>query len=1345
MSSPTSSSSQHTYRTLPPAQDSHNASPHPSTTGPAPFSPVPCVALNSSGGASACEPGSTPQANVSRNKPEDIVIQATLPTHRHQGPLRFVSFRSGAGPRVAALPREHPPPSAATSAPTIATTDIATAGSSDAPPTSVRARVALNGMAVDALFDTGAAVSLVRETLCLRRQARINKDRVRLVTASGESMTSSGRATLRVTLADRQADWTFVVVPDHQLVEDVIIGMDLLAAAGTIIDARRGSVQVDGWSPLWTTRHGGTPSESSSSSGPTVASVQLPRVLRVSARVERALTPRTGDVAAAVAEYCDLLTTHSLSALAVAAITLPPTEDGEPGLVIDADDSERPFRSELPEDAFPPVVPPNAPEAPTDTVSLDHLCKHPDFAQRSSEELAAAHHKVQGLIKEYQALFVASGVTPPVAKVPPMRIQTYSGSSPIVAPARRLPPQQLRVAQEEVKKMLDAGVIKRAESSSFRSNMVLVRKKDGSCRPCIDYRPLNKETPPDQWPMPRIDEILEGMHGAKFFTTLDAANGYWQIAVHDSDQEKTAFAVNGELYQFTRMPFGLRNAPAIFQRIMQTTLHEAVGIFVFVYIDDVVVFSRTFEEHLVHLRRVFDTLVAAGISLRLSKCHFIRDHVLYLGHQISPQGLRPDPAKTEALRQYPQPQDKAALRRFLGFAGYMRRFVPGFARLARPLNRLLGNGPNKRPRPFEWSDECSRAFHALVTALSSPPVLALPDFSQPFELCTDASDYGIGAALMQDGRPIAYYSRTLDQHEEKYATVEKECLAVVAALEFFQPYVRESRDLIVVTDHQALHWLFSSGSTTDRSKGRLARWALRLQSFDFTVRYRPGRNNVVADALSRAPPYPSATGTIGQVVVNADPDTDDSEETLDAAFRRAARSILSDPEALRCEQHADATWAPILQQLAEPQPPGDAVYLRHFVLNDQGVLFFARDTETIDNGAPVVCLPLRLRFLVLSELHDNATGGHLGVARTYERLRRLVFWPRMRADVQDYIRSCDVCSRRNAGTRPASRNGLLRPIITEGPGELVLMDFMGPLPATPAGNRFILVIIDHFTRWPEVYATPDQTASTAAKSCIDYISRHGVPRRLLSDNGPAFVSDLLARLAEQLEVSHSFATPYHPQTNGTVERFNRTLKAMLASFANERQNWDELLPALLLAYRSARNESTHVSPFLITYGREARLPTSLGALQPPRLRDPCADVDLAQEFAETLAQEQSKRYQQAGEAASSSKQAAKRHYDGKHKTVNFDVGAEVWLFTPDTSSPSLPWHGPFVVVERVGDLDYKLRDARTGETLPKTVHAQRLCKRPRRPDHLRPTALQPTPLAAQTDDVSLGPLDELAL
>ncbi|PIK41495.1 Retrovirus-related Pol polyprotein from transposon [Apostichopus japonicus] len=450
------------------------------------------------------------------------------------------------------------------------------------------------------------------------------------------------------------------------------------------------------------------------------------------------------------------------------------------------------------------------------------------------------------LVTDYADVFARSSADLGYTTVAQHKIDT-DNARPVKQPARRVPVQQREVERELLQQMLDAGVVE-PSSSPWASPIVLVKKKNGSTRFCVDYRRLNTLTVKDSYPIPRIADSLDAMAGSRWFSTLDLASGYWQVGMAAEDRQKTAFITGNGLYQFRVMPFGLCNAPATFERLMDRVLSGLHWEACLVYLDDVIVYGATFSEAMDRLKTVFNRFRDAGLKLSPGKCQLFKQSVTYLGHIVSKDGVGTDPEKVKAVKEWPRPQNLSEVRSFVGLCGYYRRFIRGFAQIALPLFKLT-----EKKQKFDWNQDCETAFSGLKTALTTAPVLSYPMSSgQDFILDTDASDFATGSVLsqIQDGneKPIAYFSKTMSKQERRYCITRKELLAVVQSVKHFHHYLYGTRFLIR-TDHAALKWLMSF----KHPEGQTARWLEILGTYTFEISHRPGRFHGNADGLSRRP------------------------------------------------------------------------------------------------------------------------------------------------------------------------------------------------------------------------------------------------------------------------------------------------------------------------------------------------------------------------------------------------------------------------------------------------------------------------------------------------------------
>ena len=766
------------------------------------------------------------------------------------------------------------------------------------------------------------------------------------------------------------------------------------------------------------------------------------------------------------------------------------------------------------------------------------------------------------------------------------RIELKPDARPIYQAPYRAGPSAREKEKTEIDRMLRAGVIEPA-TAEWACPVVFVPKKDGTMRFCVDYRRLNAVTVRDSYPLPRMDECIDSLGDATVFTTLDCNSGYWQVEVAEEDRDKTTFASHCGLYRFIRMPFGLKNAPATFQRAVDIILSRVKWETALVYLDDVIIYSRTVSDHLKHVREVLRLLRDAGVSLKISKCAFFDTSVTYLGHVIRPGRLEVERRNVVSIERAQPPRNQTELRSFLGMCNVYRRFVKGFAKIAAPLNRKTG-----KDQPFEFevlTDEEYEAFEELKKRLISPPILALPRYGKRYTLDTDACGYQVGCALLQeqpDGTrlPIGYWSRALSSAEKNYTTTEKECLAVVWSILTLRPYLY-GNTFNLRTDHEALRWVLNLAD----SSGRLARWRLRLAEYDYEVQYRPGVKHQLADGVSRlrvkdalsepvddeVPCFavqwqeegenPSRRGTVQWVPPPYRSDGDDYALAVTPEERDI--SPISIEEFLQ-EQAGD----PFCQSAAETvgEPASDYDVDRYGFLVRKSPL----------DGTLQRVVPKRLRAKVLYLAHHPRLAGHPGGTRMYYTLRREYYWPHMANDAYQTVRNCASCAA-TRGTRVRHQKDL-KLFPAAGPLEFVAMDLLGPLPKTTHGNRHVLVMTDRFTKLTRSIPLRTTTASVVASAFLDHwVYPYGAPRYVLTDNGPQFAAKFFDAVAcALLGVRHYLTTAYHPQTNGQTERFNRTLVARLRHYVEEHQrDWDDYVQPLTFAYNTQVHRSTETTPF----------------------------------------------------------------------------------------------------------------------------------------------------------------------
>ena len=654
---------------------------------------------------------------------------------------------------------------------------------------------------------------------------------------------------------------------------------------------------------------------------------------------------------------------------------------------------------------------------------------------------------------------------------------------------------------------------------------------------------------------------------------------------------------------------------------MSHVLSGYIGKFCHVFIDDIVCFSRTFTEHIDHLRLIFERLAQADIKLKPSKCAFAKTQVKYLGHLLSPGEIRPDPGNVEKVRDLEPPTDVAGVRSLVGLASYYRSFVQNFSKRASPLTKLT-----KKSTKFHWGLEQQSAFEDLKTALTSEPVLALPDFSRPFILQTDGSATGLGAVLAQEHEKgqesvIAYASKKTGPLEQKYSACESECLALVWATKHFRDYIL-GRQTTVVTDHWALKWLLELENATPR----LQRWRMALQEYDLTIIHRPGRNHRNADFLSRVHEHfrcdeeteetdlepgegllqtethqeeasicaicrgSEATGCVSKGDLSpAGKRSGPIEEAPDEETKRPPEGAIEGRgrETLRRAQRQDEDCQHLLECLQSDKPEKTWHRDHAFRLAPDGVL----EEVTCDVTGEVVYKVVLPRDLIKGAVQD-AHAGHLKTKKTLDKLRTTYFFKHMYATCHRYIQGCSICQAKDRGRKYQAPMGSMPEAL--GAWHTVAVDVLGPLPQARSGKKYIVVITDYLTKYVLAVATRDQTAGTIANVLMEKFLEYGLPEKLITDNGSNFRSRLVEELCRLLRISRLFTTPYHPQFDGLCERYNRTLAAMLRAFvADHQRDWDQYLPYVMHAYRAAPQESTRETPFFLMFFRPCRAPLDI--------------------------------------------------------------------------------------------------------------------------------------------------------
>ena len=892
----------------------------------------------------------------------------------------------------------------------------------------------------------------------------------------------------------------------------------------------------------------------------------------------------------------------------------------------------------------------------------------------------AERHALSTTLQTHISVFASKLIELGCTKVLKHKIETTG--TPKLRGAYRIPVALQPIARQQVEEMLKYNII-RESHSAYRASIVMVKKKSGELRLCVDYRDLNTVTVKDRYPLPRIEDTLNLLHGAKLFSTLDLFSGYWQIEIAEEDIHKTAFTAELGHFEYIRMPFGLCNAPSTFQRTMEIIFKPLIGKCVMVYIDDIIVYSKTMEEHVEHLTLTFRLLQTNGLKVKIQKCRFAAPEVEYLGHVVSEKGVKVDPKKIKSVHKYPAPKNVDQVRAFLGLANYYRRFIEQFADKVHVLTMLT-----RSKVTWQWGQTEESAFNGIKDCLCSAPTLAYPDFARPFILHTDACGYGVGGVLSQlpnpivnqgsneesfddsyENRdesqidiskslehPIAYTSKHLTDVQIKWCTTEKEAYAIIHSVKAFFHYLYGA-NFTIVTDHRPLQYIQRIREPT----GRLARWFLFLQQFDMKIEYRPGKLHQNADALSRIP----INIIVSQKIVVDDWLVAQQEDKF---CQEATKKNTNATLGLRITVEDDFQYLP------------------------SGLL-------TTASGQIVV--PAKLRQEIMEQYHDHKLAGHLGVIKTLANIRNKYFWPRMASEVKIHVLNCLTCAKRKAS---GACKAPLQPIpISDYIWERLAMDIVGPVPESNRGNRYILVIMEYTTRYIIATALKEISAATIIRKFIKHIvNDEGLPSQILTDRGSNFQSIAMQELCKQLGVKQLRTTAYHPQTDGAVERFNRTLGDMLTAHVYQNPSiWDDHLDYVVAAYNRTPHSSTGETPFYLLKGRDALEPTDLRPPMRNRLLEDQNNIFTQQ-------------WQEAVELAKSklivAQSRQKWYYDRSLKECSFEPNDQVLLeeMKSQTGKFYMRWDGPFTIVEKLSDLNYLIRRSEGNHTV--VVHVNRLKK-----------------------------------
>lgn len=874
---------------------------------------------------------------------------------------------------------------------------------------------------------------------------------------------------------------------------------------------------------------------------------------------------------------------------------------------------------------------------------------------------------IEKICTKYSDIFFLPGDKLETTNICEQSITLKNNINPIYNKPYRLPQALKPEVNKQIDNMLKDDIIE-VSSSEWSSPILLVPKKtEGSpkWRLVIDFRKLNENIVDDKFPLPNITDILDSLSGSIYFTHLDLQQGYYQVKLEPESRKYTAFSTSTGHYQLKRLPMGLKTSCSAFSRVMSIAMSGLAFEKCFVYLDDVIVFGRSLTTHNQNLIDVFERLRKVNLKLNPIKCQFLKKEILYLGHLVSADGVSPDPDKTKVLENFPIPKNVDEVRRFVAFCNYYRKFVPSFATITMPLNRLL-----KKDEPFVWSLECQNAFNFLKTSLMTPPILQYPDFSETneFILQTDASDMAVGAVLCnRNMKPVAYASRPLNKAEKNYPVIQKELTAIVWAVKYFRPYLF-GRTFTIMTDHKPLVYLFGIKDPSSR----LIKYRLILEEYDFKIVYVRGKENVIADALSR-------------ICITSDELKNMKEQILAVTTRGQKRRLEESYKNQTVPSKTTDNWPDQPRVVELLRQPCDSIemklveektirkYKRENMIEEQKDCFvyipskmllcinldfrlhFSRaefatklkefceriDVKELcivkdDNNnefikglysviksfkewpGPRICILRGIERIydekekefILNNYHLLPTSGHAGMNRMANNIKRKYYWPGLDMDIRKFISKCEMCQKMKQSKY--TRQPMTVTTTASAAFEKVFLDLVGPLDRDESGNCYILTLQCELTKYIEAYPLPNKETVTVAKAFVNnFILRFGIPKCIATDRGTEFISQVMKQVCRLLEIEKLQSTAYHHQSIGSLEIAHKHLGAFLRTYCNNSyHSWSDWLPFWCFSFNTSVNTQTKYTPYELVFGRQCRLPNSLELDVEPlyNIDDYCLDL-----------------------------------------------------------------------------------------------------------------------------------------
>ena len=795
------------------------------------------------------------------------------------------------------------------------------------------------------------------------------------------------------------------------------------------------------------------------------------------------------------------------------------------------------------------------------------------------------------------------------------RIRTVD-EIPVFTKSYRYPYVHREEVKDQIGKMLTQGIIRPSESAWSSPIWVVPKKTDASgktkWRIVVDFRKVNDKTHDDKYPIPNINDVLDKLGNCQYFSTLDLASGFYQVEMDPADIPKTAFNVENGHYEFLRMPMGLKNSPSTFQRVMDNVLKDLQNVICLVYLDDIVVFSTSLQEHIVNLEKVFEKLRESNFKIQMDKSEFLKLETSYLGHIITRYGIKPNPDKISAIQKYPIPTTPKEIKQFLGLVGYYRKFIPDFARITKPLTQCL-----KKGRKVTIDSEYTNAFEKCKNLLTNDPILQYPDFSRDFILTTDASNVAVGAILSQGtigtDKPVCYASRTLNESEINYSTIEKELLAIVWATKYFRPYLF-GRKFKIITDHKPLQWVMN----LKEPNSRLTRWKLKLSEYDFSVVYKKGLSNTNADALSRVqihneetssmivnaserPPSVgnSSTASVHTSLENPILDVPIVDDPLNKFHRQICITVVGDIKKRPTVSKPFDTHTRTAVQVSQSNLENDVVnIIKEYVNPKVKTALLINPPLAMYDIIPIIQEKFKSSAMnlvlakcevenvkeylrqqeIIKHYHEGKTN-HRGINECHLALSRRYYWPKIKDQITKFINDCTICGRAKYDRNPIKQQFNLVPPATK-PLEIIHIDLLS------IQNEKYLTIVDVFSKYAQAYHIRDGTAISILQALLKFCTHHGLPLTIVSDNGTEFTNQLFNEFVNLHKINHHRILPHTPNENGIVERFHSTLLEHLRilKLSHKDDDVNNLIPYAILAYNSSVHSFTKCRPYDIITG-----------------------------------------------------------------------------------------------------------------------------------------------------------------